>query len=371
MRRRSGKRAAGLCCACLVLLLSGCTMPFGGDTTAYDAGLELLEARDYHGALDQLRTAVDGGERSADTYRAKGIAEYSLGDFASAEASFIEALDRCGGVPDARAVDIACYLAQTYVDQGLDDKAVEVYTAILDLNRSNEDAHFLRGLCYLRMGEREKADEDFERILSRKPLQYDRVLAIYQGMNDAGYATEGRQMLDTILTENAESMSSYEKGRFYYSLGNNEEARRYLEEANNETSEERADVRIPIVILLGEVAQDLGDDSYAISVYRRFLQDDQSQASIYNALGVCEMRMGSYSDALTDFQIGRGLDDPQQNAALIRNMVAAYEYMGNYETAAQMMQEYLTLVPNDEEAIRENVFLSSRVAEEITEEEKE
>lgn len=373
MKLFSRKKSASFILAGLLVLLTGCTMPFGGEESSYDTGIELLTAHDYNGALEQFRMAMDNGEKSADIYRAKGIAEYSLGDYAAAEASFTEALDLCGGIPDSRAVDIACYLAQTFVDQGDDVRAIEVYTAILDLDKGNEDAHYLRGLCYLRQGDRERADEDFEIILSRSPGQYDRILSIYQGMSDAGYTAEGRKMLDSILSENAEAMTSFEKGRFYYALGNNEEAKRYLEEANNETVEERSDVRIPIVILLGEVAQDLGDDSYAISVYRRFLQDDQSQASIYNALGVCEMRMGSYGDALTDFQIGLGLNDDRQNAALMRNMVAAYEHMGSYDTAAQMMQEYLALVPTDEEAIRENIFLSSRVAEEEqqVEEEKE
>ena len=367
MRRNitdNGRFAAAAVAASLLLTsLSGCGMSlpfFETEETAYDAGMTLLESREYKEALTRFAAVESRGENGAELYRGIGIANYRLGNYAEAEEAFAASLSHCGGMPGPLAYDVSYYLAELYGAEGKTAEAIGVYDAILALKPREKDARYLRGLAYLKNGEHEHASEDFASVVAEKPRQYDRILSIYEALSEAGYAMEGRAMLENLLQEDADALNNYERGRISYYLGDLESAKSALEAANSE-SNLRASDKIPIVILLGEVEQQLGDDSAAISVYRRFLQEDQSQASMYNALGVCEMRMGSYNDALSDFQIGLSLDDPGQNAALLRNMVAAYEYMGNFELAAQRMEEYLELVPTDEDARRENVFLTTRM----------
>ncbi|MCR5674843.1 MAG: tetratricopeptide repeat protein [Lachnospiraceae bacterium] len=370
MKKSARSIIAGLLVMCS---LSGCgfSLPFfETEETPADAGMTLLNSREYREALERFRTAAAQGESGAALYRGMGIADYHLGEYAAAEEAFGKALAACKGVPNDLAFDVSYYLAETYRTQGKEAEAIGVYDAILALRPGEEDAHYLRGLAWLKQGDHEKAAEDFRTVTERRPLQYDRVFSIYEALSEAGYAPEGVQMLTDILAENGESMTNYERGRFAWYIGSKEDAKSWLDEAYNDSSIRTAD-KIPIVILLGQVAQELGDDTYAISVYRRFLQEDQSQASIYNALGVCEMRMGSYSDALSDFQIGLGLDDAEQNPALLRNIVAACEYMGNFVMAAQRMADYLELMPTDEEARRENIFLTTRVTQSQTETEGE
>ncbi len=365
-------RAAAVCLTWVMLCLSGCSaaLPFASENTPYDEGITLLENREYNEALLRFETAREQGEDRAEFYRVLGITYFHLGSFAAAEEAFTTALQKSGGIPGDIAFDLSYYLAETLIAEDKDEAAIEVYDAILALRPGEEDARYLRGLCYLRIGDHDSASEDFKNVFAAKPKPYDRILSIYEALSEAGYMSEGRAILMDILSENGDSMTNFERGRFHYYLGNPDEARTWLEEAYIETSSGKAADRIPVIILLGEVAQEQGDDTYAISVYRRFLQDDQSQASVYNALGVCELRMGNYSDALSDFQIGLSLNDSEQNPALLRNTVAAYEYMGNFETAAERMSEYLALVPTDEEAQRENIFLTSRLMESVKEEEQ-
>jgi hypothetical protein len=45
---------------------------------------------------------------------------------------------------------------------------------------------------------------------------------------------------------------------------------------------------------------------------------------------------------------------------MLFDRIVAYEMLYDFETAAKLMTEYLAAYPDDEAAIRENVFLSSR-----------
>jgi len=54
--------------------------------------------------------------------------------------------------------------------------------------------------------------------------------------------------------------------------------------------------------------------------------------------------------------------------ALMHNLVAAYEFNGNFDKAWEVVQEYVMLFPEDEEAQREYIFLKNRqMKEESTE----
>ena len=46
--------------------------------------------------------------------------------------------------------------------------------------------------------------------------------------------------------------------------------------------------------------------------------------------------------------------------ALMHNLIVAYEYNGNFDKAWDVVQEYVTLFPEDTEAQREYVFLKNR-----------
>ena len=72
------------------------------------------------------------------------------------------------------------------------------------------------------------------------------------------------------------------------------------------------------------------------------------------------MEMGSYQEALNAFQQGMMLQDNSMYQSLAYNEIVAYEYLGQFRKAAVLMENYLQKYPTDEEAIRENTFLSTR-----------
>ena len=151
-------------------------------------------------------------------------------------------------------------------------------------------------------------------------------------------------------------MTNFEKGQICYYLGNNAEAQSCLEAARNERNQEKE----PVVLLLGQTGENQGDYNYAISVYRNYLSEDPESAPVYNQLGMCQIKQGDYESAVSSFQSGIALDDKEMNQSLKLNEITAYEYMGEFDVAASLMTDYLRTYPDDQKAVRENVFLSTR-----------
>ena len=60
------------------------------------------------------------------------------------------------------------------------------------------------------------------------------------------------------------------------------------------------------------------------------------------------------------FQTGMNIEGNDMMQTLKFNEVIAYEYMGDYKTAAALMNSYLRSYPDDETAKREYEFLQTR-----------
>ena len=113
-------------------------------------------------------------------------------------------------------------------------------------------------------------------------------------------------------------------------------------------------------MLLGQTYEELGDYNYAISVYSSFIEGDQSNAGIYNRLGLCRMELGAYNEALAAFQAGMNVENCSIMQTLKFNEIVTYERLGEYQTAATLMSSYLSTYSDDEAAKREYTFLKTR-----------
>ena len=70
--------------------------------------------------------------------------------------------------------------------------------------------------------------------------------------------------------------------------------------------------------------------------------------------------MKNYSQALEAFQAAMNIEDNGMMQSLKFNEIVAYEYMGEYKTAAALMNSYLKSYPDDSTAKREYEFLKTR-----------
>lgn len=330
-------------------LLTGCGA--SGEKTA--EGMQQVQDLNYREALASFEAAEEAGEDARLIARGRGIAHMGLTEYEEAISCFEEALRGSDGFVQSVDYDLNYYLAAAYVKNGQLAEAEGVYDAILALRPDEEDAYFLRGSVRLTQDNYEGAKADFDRVVSMDAGNYNRLIEIYQALEHYGYREVGREYLDNAMQTAGDKMDSYDSGRMYYYLGEYKQACVALEKAR-----EKGDA--DSYLYLGKAYEATGDYNYAVSIYNSWIAKDTGSAAIYNQLGLCEMAMGNYTLALNAFQAGMQIENNSLMQTLAFNEIIAYEYLEDYQKALVLVDNYLKSYPDDEQAKREQQFLSTR-----------
>ena len=332
------------------LLLGGCSK---STTEKTQEAMSLVQQLDYDAALLVFDEAENAGENGRLIARGRGIAFMGLTDYEQAIGYFKQALSAGSGFVQPVDFDLNYYLAAAYVKNGQFEDAVATYDAILGLRPGEQDAYFLRGCALLEISEYERAKADFDKTLSMDPHNYDRLIQVYEALAHHGYQTAGREYLTNALEKGGKNLDVYDSGRIYYYLGEYQKAYIALEAAKENGDAES-------YLYLGRAYEATGDYNYATNVYNSYLTKAGGNAEVYNQLGICEMAKGEYAKALEAFQDGKQLEAGEYLQALSYNEIVAYEYLGEYQKAAVLLEAYLKAYPDDGQAKREQGFLSTR-----------
>lgn len=351
-RKKTGSPAllkSALLCLGLALMLGGC----GGEGEKTRSAIGMIQELDYEEALKVLDTAQEEGENLRMVNRARGIAYMGMTDYVQATACFEEALAGSNGLVKDVDFDLNFYLAAAYTKSGRYSEAEPVYDAILALRPEEKDAYFLRGNVRLQLGNHDGAKEDFDKVISLDPFNYDRVIEIHEVLDYFGYGEEGRTYLKAALETGEKLMDKYAVGRIYYYLGEYQSACLALEEAREKGGAES-------YLYLGKAYEATGDYNYAANVYNSYISKTGGTPEVYNQLGLCEMAKGEYQKALDAFQAGKQMENTTMLQTLSFNEIVAYEHLGEFGQAYRLMETYLKNYPDDEQAKREQEFLSTR-----------
>ncbi len=340
---------AGAVCLCVMGMMTGC----GSSNKKTEEGMQLVQDLDYQGALAQFEAAAAEGENARLIARGRGIAYMGLTDYEQAVSCFKEALAGSSGFVESMDFDLNYYLAAAYTKNEQYAQAEAVYNAILALRADEEDAYFLRGSVRLAQSDYEKAKEDFDKVWSMDSKNYDRLIAIYQVLEHYGYREVGQEYLRNVLEASAQQMDAYDTGRIYYYLEEYQEAALALEKAREKGGAASC-------LYLGKAYEATGEYNYASNVYNSYLAKDNQNAEVYNQLGLCEMAKKDYQKALEAFQTGMRIENNGMMQILSFNEIMAYEYLGDYQNAKALLENYLKSYPDDEAAKREQQFLSTR-----------
>ena len=335
--------------AIYVFSFTGC----GNTGTNFTQGMQQIQELDYQGALDSFVLAAEQEENGKLLYRGQGIAYMGMTKYDEAAESFLKALEYSDGWVEEVDYDINLYLAASYTKAGDYTAAEDVYDAILEMRPADEEVLFLRGNVRMRQGNYTNAKADFDETVRLDGKNFDRLIAIYEILNNYGYKDAGQGYLTDALQTYENEMSQYDKGRMYFYMGDYQKAYLALEEAKGQKG-------VEAYLYLGKAYEATGDYNYASSVYNSYLSKNTGNATIYNQLGICEMQKGQYTKALDAFQKGLATGDKTMQQSLQFNEIAAYEHMGEYKKAAVLMESYIKNYPDDEKARREYEFLSTR-----------
>lgn len=334
----------------LSVSLSGCG---AGGNENISAGMEQVAALEYDNALATFQAAREAEEDERLILRGEGLAYMGKTMYAEAAQSLEAALAGSDGRICPMDYDINYYLATAYYKLGEKDKAIRVYNAITALEEGERDAYYLRGVIYTEQGNLEAARADFDKTISLKSSDYDRLISIYGVLEDNGFREIGQEYLQAAMDAGTKGMTNYEKGRICYFLEDYENARTYLEKARDESGYEA-------VLFLGKTHEILGDSNYAISVYNTYLDNHDPSPQVLNQLGLCKMNLEDYQGALTAFQAAMNIENNGMMQTLKMNEIIAYEYLGEYRQAEVLMGSYLKNYPDDQIAQREHIFLKTR-----------
>ena len=331
-----------------LIILTGCA----AGTEHINEANSLIENGSYSEALESLETAEADGEDMILVHRSRGIAYMGLSDYDAAVDEFTAALSSNKGYVRKIDIDISYYLATAEYRSGDVGGANQTYSAIIALYPDEADAYFLRGRTYLVLQDTDNAKSDFDKAIKLSPGNPDLYVQVYEALSDAGLSEVGQRYLKSAMELNTK-LSSMQKGRLYYCMGDYERARENLEAAVKSGESQAA-------LYLGRTYEALGDTNYAASLYKSYLDTDPGNAQVMNQLGLCLMDLKDYAAALDVFNKGISIGDPVMDQSLRFNQIVACEEMGDFNRAKTMMQDYLAIYPDDEEAIRENEFLATR-----------
>lgn len=311
-------------------------------------------------AIAMLALTGCGGTRRKEAlenelaYRQLGITRMAEGNYQEAAKMFQNALDQSMAVIEELEIDICYYKAAAQYKSGDADGALETYTALIEYDKKNADAFYLRGILYLALGQNEDAIKDFKSALENDKKNGVLYNKIGENLMSVGLAEEAKDILRQALELSGDTAGDFrEKGYAYYLLEDYDNARTYLDKAINMEDKEA-------VFYLAKMLEAQGSIQQANQLYESYIQDNGGDTETLNSLGCAKMEEGNYEQALAFFQKALETENPLNEQELRRNEITVLEAMLDFAQAKEKMAAYLEDYPEDEAAVREYEFLQSR-----------
>lgn len=335
---------------CTSFAFTGCLGTDDGTASKIAASIQNC---DYANAVAITTDALQNGGNDKELFRLRGIAELGNGNYYEAVVDFLESLSLSNGIIDASDIDTSYYLAVAQYKNGDIEGCESTLSAITDIKPKEDGAYLLRGKVRLSKGDKESAKADFDKAISLAPTKYDYYVQIYEELLGAGYESEGNSYLEKALSA-GNKLSDYYKGVLEYYMGSYTDARNDLENARKSKDDE------DITLYLGKTYEALGDPGYARTLYEEFIRKGNGGGKIYEELSYLLMNQKDYEGALAVIETGLGIGSNSGRKGMMFNRVVAYENLFDFEAAKAAMDEYIGLYPDDQDALREQMFLSSR-----------
>ncbi|MDR0924792.1 MAG: tetratricopeptide repeat protein [Hungatella sp.] len=125
-------------------------------------------------------------------------------------------------------------------------------------------------------------------------------------------------------------------------------------------TEKKAPGRLKALLAAGAAMEKAGTASDAMSLYEEAINGGEESAQLYNRMGLCKMAGEDWDGAAEYFNKGLSAADSSEVPELLFNQAVAKERKGEFKTALDLMQQYVSAHGPDEEAEREITFLKTR-----------
>lgn len=342
------KRIAALCILTAVSLF-GCQ----SKESYFDKAQSQLEKSEYEDALENYNKAIMEDDNLALSYRGAGISAFMLADYDKAEDYLLRALKESKGVVGEQEVDLSLYLAETYINKGENDKALEVYTNIIDFDSSNTDARICRGILYAREQDTENAKKDFAEAVKQEDASLGLYYQIYQALAGLDSQEADKYLKKGLECKDDDMESIYMKACLYNASGDTDTALEYFNKSKSAGYAKAS-------FMIGKIYENQGDLAAAISNYDDYIKVSNVSADEYVQIINCRINAGDKDGAKADCESAVSNADASQLKYLKFQQVIALEKMGEFEEAKEKIVQYLSQYPDDEKAQHESEFLQTR-----------
>ena len=309
--------------------------------------------------LNQLTTlanmgkiTVVYGDRLAESYRSLGIAYLKSQEYDKAKEAFKSSLSSMKHKDAEFSRDVMYYEAETCVQAGDLDGAIEICTNIQE-EKADADALFLRGRAYFLQKNYEQAKVDFDAAVETKE-SYQLCLDIYELYQESSMKADGDRYLEAaVKIEPKTTEDYYNIGCAYYYLEEQDEAVKAFSKAMKDGSSAAME-------MLGEVYLSNGQNDEAKALFSSYLSTDGFAAAANNGLALCALAENDTDSALSYIEEGLKTAEDSDRENLLFNQIVSYEKRADFDTAKSLMADFLAAYPENTAAQRENTFLQNR-----------
>lgn len=327
-------------------------------------GMTLIQLERCDEAIEQFNLVYTENPSTSEEKRLSKFACRGLGmaylqqqDFENALSHFNKALEI--KVESGWDIDILFYKANTLQCMGYPTSAIENYTAVLEKDDDNESALLARGNLYRQEGEYSDAIDDYEKLLEENKGSYEAYIGLYTCYFETGREEKGKRLLEEASKLKVkDDEDKYMLGQVHFYQGNYESARIEMENAVIHGFVEAN-------YFLGEVHLKNKEYEKALSYYQTYREQKVTESpTVCNQMVVCYLALFRYEEAKEMLELGLKYEGSNAYQKLLRNQVALYEGMTEYETAYTKLQEYIVKYPEDSDATDEYRYLKKILGKE-------
>lgn len=205
-----------------------------------------------------------------------------------------------------------------------------------------------KGECFIQVGEKEKAAEEFEKATQISSIfiaAYKNFAGVQQQMGNLDKTISALEYIEKLSPKDNDR--TFQLGQLMLQNGQEEEGRQYLEGLLKRCSGAEKE---PILRKVAQVYLEAGLFKEAEAAYMSALEFSPSDLDIYNRLGVALRQQGKLEEALQCYL--NALKKHPDHAGIYHNLGVLYMARKDYESAQRQFQKALALDPQFNESRR-------------------
>ncbi len=221
--------------------------------------------------------------------------------------------------PDRKPVDIFDLMSQAddFNENGNYERAINVYTEILEAEPNYQDAWFRRGNTYFNLRQYERAIADYDKAVELKPNDAS-------AYNNRGVAYENLKQYERAIADYTKAVELNPKDKLY--LKNRGDGYRALKNYSHAIEDYTQVLNLDpknqkAYFYRAWCYDDLGDYSKALDDLNKVLKLNPNYADAYNNRGVVYQKLGDLKKSLADFDKALELDPNRETTKKNRQRV--------------------------------------------------